>query len=70
MIMSLMLKKGYRKLMEDIYYYKDEKGFELSEAVKSAIKRNGSILDEVLDDDSDDDTKDVDSQSELDEDME
>ena len=53
------------------YYYKDEKGFELPEAVKSAIKRNGSILDEAMDEDSDDDPKDVDSQSELDdEDME
>ena len=73
LLFALQIKKSehYRKLMEDIYYYKDEKGFELSEAVKSAIKRNGSILDEVLDEDSDDDPKDVDSQSELDdEDME
>ena len=73
LLFALQIKKSehYRKLMEDIYYYKDEKGFELSEAVKSAIKRNGSILNEVLDEDSDDDPKDVDSQSELDdEDME
>ena len=50
--------------MEDIHYYKDDKGFELSEAIKRAIKRNGSIIDEVLDNDSDDmeyDTEDVDS---------
>ena len=52
--------------MEDIYYYKDEKGFELSEAVKRAIKRNGSILDEVLDEDTDDDLRDTESQSEVD----
>ena len=68
LLFTLQIKKSehYRKLMEDIYYYKDEKGFELSEAVKSAIKRNGSILDEVLDEDSDDDPKDTDSQSEVD----
>ena len=68
LLFTLQIKKSehYRKLMEDIYYYKDEKGFELSEAVKCAIKRNGSILDEVLDEDSDDDPKDTDSQSEVD----
>ena len=43
----------------------------MKRALKSAIKRIGSILIEVLDEDSDDDPKGVDSQSELDdEDME
>ena len=40
--------------LEDIHYYKNDKGFELSDAIKRAIKRNGSMLDEVLEDDSDD----------------
>ena len=70
LLFNLQIKKSehYKKLMEDIHYYKDEKGFELSEAVKRAIKRNGSILDEVLDEDSDDESKENDSQSEEDED--
>ena len=70
LLFALQIKKSehYKKLMEDIYYYKDEKGFELSEAVKRAIKRNGSILDEVLDEDADDDPKDTDSQSDVDDD--
>ena len=70
LLFALQIKKSehYKKLMEDIYYYKDEKGFELSEAVKRAIKRNGSILDEVLDEDTNDDTKDTDSQSDVDDD--
>ena len=69
LLFALKIKKSehYKKLMEDIYYYKDEKGFELSEAVKRAIKRNGSILDEVLDEDTDDDDlRDTESQSEVD----
>ena len=52
--------------MEDIYYYKDDEGFKLFEAIRRAIKRNGSILDEVLDEDTDDDLKDSDSPSEVD----
>ena len=70
LLFALQIKKSehYKKLMEDIYYYKDEKGFELSEAVKRAIKRNGSILDEVLDEDTNDDPKDTDSQSDVDDD--
>ena len=68
LLFSLKIKKSehYKKLMEDIHYYKDEKGFELSEAVKRAITRNGSILDEVLDEDTDDESKENDSQSEED----
>ena len=56
LLFALQIKKSehYKKLMEDIHYYKDDKGFELSEAIKRAVKRNGSILDEVLEDDSDD----------------
>ena len=68
LLFSLKIKKSehYKKLMEDIYYYKDEKGFELSEAVKRAITRNGNILDEVLDEDTDDESNENDSQSEED----
>ena len=68
LLFNLKIKKSehYKKLMEDIYYYKDEKGFELSKAVKRAIKRNGSILDEVLDEDTNDESKETDSQSESD----
>ena len=56
LLFALQIKKSehYKKLMEDIHYYKDDKGFELSDAIKRAIKRNGSMLDEVLEDDSDD----------------
>ena len=66
LLFAIKIKKSehYKKLMEDIHYYKDDKGFELSEAIKRAIKRNGSIIDEVLDNDSDHmeyDTEDVDS---------
>ena len=52
--MQIKKSEHYKKLMEDIHYYKDDKGFELSDAIKRAIKRNGSMLDEVLEDDSDD----------------
>ena len=53
--LAMQIKKSehYKKLMEDIHYYKDDKGFELSEAIKRAVTRNGSILDEVLEDGSD-----------------
>ena len=68
LLFALQIKKSehYKKIMEDIYYYKDDKGFELSEAIRRAIKRDGSILDEVLDEDTDDDLKDSDSPSEVD----
>ena len=56
LLFALQIKKSehYKKLMKDIHYYKNDKGFELSDAIKRAIKRNGSMLDEVLEDDSDD----------------
>ena len=68
LLFALQIKKSehYKKLMEDIYYYKDDKGLELRDAVKKAIMRNGSILDEVLDEDTDD-AKDTDLQSDVDE---
>ena len=53
--LAMQIKKSehYKKLMEDIHYYKDDKGFELFDAIKRAVTRNGSILDEVLEDGSD-----------------
>ena len=59
LLFCLQIKKSehYKKLMEDIHYYKDYKGFELPEAIRQAIKRNGSILDEVLDEDIDDESE-------------
>ena len=60
-LFAMQIKKSehYKKLMEDIHYYKDDKGFELSEAIKRAITRNGSILDEVLEDESDENASEV-----------
>ena len=53
--LAMQIKKSehYKKLMEDIHYYKDDKGFELFDAIKRAVTRNGSILDEALEDGSD-----------------
>ena len=31
----------YKKLMKDIYHYKDEKGYEIKTAVKKALLKNG-----------------------------
>ena len=55
LLFAMQIKKSehYKKLMEDIHYYKDDKGFELFDAIKRAVTRNGSILDEVLEDGSD-----------------
>ena len=49
LLFALQIKKSehYKKLMEDIHYYKNYEGFELSDAIKRAIKRNGRTLDEV-----------------------
>ena len=65
-ISAMQIKKSehYKKLMEDIHYYKDDKDFELSEAIKRAVTRNGSILDEVLEDGSDEDENAEDDDSE------
>ena len=57
--MQIKKSEHYKKLMEDMHYYKDDKGFELSEAIKRAITRNGSILDEVLEDESDENASEV-----------
>ena len=68
LLFAMQIKKSehYKKLMEDIHYYKDDKDFELSEAIKRAVTRNGSILDEVLEDVSDEDENAEDDDSEND----
>ena len=57
---AIQIKKSehYKKLMKDINYYKDDKGFEVTKAVKKAISKNGNILDELLDDANSDNTDD------------
>ena len=39
LLFAMQIKKSehYKKLMEDIHYYKDDKDFELSEAIKRAV---------------------------------
>ena len=57
---AIQIKKSehYKKLMKDINYYKDDKGYEVTKAVKKAISKNGNILDELLDDANSDNTDD------------
>ena len=52
LVFGIEIKKSehYKKLMKDIYHYKDEKGYEIKTAVKKALLKNGNMLEEVLED--------------------
>ena len=58
LVFGIEIKKSehYKKLMKDIYHYKDEKGYEIKTAVKKALLRNSSMLEEVLEEVNSDNT--------------
>ena len=60
LVFGIEIKKSehYKKLMKDIYHYKDEKGLEIKTAVKKALLRNSSMLEEVNSDNTDGDDND------------
>ena len=62
LVFGIEIKKSehYKKLMKDIYHYKDEKGLEIKTAVKKALLRNSSMLEEVLEEVNSDNTDDGD----------
>ena len=61
--LAIKRSKHYTTFMGDVRHYLDEKDYSLSKAVKAAVRRNGAIFDDVIEEDEQTD----DSESSMDE---